>query len=130
MCVERKDGRDGIRLAVDYRYVNHFTRGHTFPLPDIASVLHCIRRCRFISITDCKAGYWTIPLRQEDKWLTAFVCDAELFEFNRALFGLKCSGNTFVRAINEILRPVPDYAELPFDLLMTWQCILINGKSI
>jgi len=47
----------------------------------------------------------------EDKWLTAFVCDAGLFEFNRAPFGLKCSGNTFVRAINEILRPERDYAE-------------------
>ena len=30
---------------------------------------------------------------------------------NRAPFGLECSGNTFVRAINEILRPVRDYAE-------------------
>ena len=39
------------------------------------------------------------------------MCDAGLFEFNRAPFGLKCSGNTFVRAINEILRPERDYAE-------------------
>jgi len=30
-----KDGRDGIRPAVDYRYVNRFTRGDAFPLPDI-----------------------------------------------------------------------------------------------
>jgi len=28
-----------------------------------------------------------------------------------APFGLKCSGNAFVRATNEILRPVRDYAE-------------------
>ena len=39
------------------------------------------------------------------------MCDAGLFEFNRALFGLKCSGNTFESAINEIPRPVRDYAE-------------------
>ena len=36
---------------------------------------------------------------EEDKWLTAFVCDAGLFEFNRVQFGLKGSGNTFVRAM-------------------------------
>jgi len=81
VCVLKgKDGRDGVRLAVDYRYVNRFTRGDAFPLPDIASVFQRIGRSRFISITDCKAGYWTIPLREEDKWLTAFVCDAGLFE--------------------------------------------------
>ena len=38
-----------------------------------------------------------------------------LFEFNRGPFGLKCSGNTFVRAINEILRPVRDFAGSFFD---------------
>jgi len=39
VCVLKgRDGRDGVRLAVDYRYVNRFTRGDAFPLPDIASV--------------------------------------------------------------------------------------------
>ena len=40
---------------------------------------------------------------EEYKWLTAFVCDAGRFEFNRAPFGLKGSGNTFVRAMSVIL---------------------------
>ena len=31
-------------------------------------------------------------MREEDKWLTALVCDAGLFEFNRAPFGLRNSG--------------------------------------
>ena len=91
--------------------MNTFSCGDTFSWLDIADIFQCRDRSRFISITDCKYGYWTIPLREEDKWLTAFVCDSGLFEFNRAPFGLKCSGNTFVRAINEILRRVRDYAE-------------------
>ena len=62
-----KDGRDGVPLAVDYRYVNRFSLGDAFPLLDIASVFQRIDRSRFISITDCNAGYWTIPLREEDK---------------------------------------------------------------
>ena len=33
-----------------------------------------------------------------------------IFEFNRAPFGLKCSGNSFVRAIEIILRPIRDFA--------------------
>jgi len=57
-------------------------------------------------VADCKAGYWQIPMLEEDKWLTAFVCDAGLFEFNRAPFGLKGNGNTFVRAMSVILSSV------------------------
>ena len=93
VCVLKgKEGCDGVRLAVDYRYVNRFTRDDAYPLPDISSVFQRIGRCNFVSVVDCKAGYWQIPMLQEDKWLTAFVCDARLFEFNRASFGLKGSG--------------------------------------
>jgi len=97
-----KEGCDGVRLAVDYRYVNRFTRDVTYPLPDI--VFQRIGRCNFVTVADCKAGYWQIPMSEDDKWLTAFVCDAGLFifEFNRAPFGLNGSGNTFVRAMSVI----------------------------
>jgi len=45
-------------------------------------------------------------MKVENKWLTAFVCDALLFEFNRVPNGLKGSGNSFVRSITKILRPI------------------------
>ena len=39
VCVLKgKEGCDGVRLAVDYRYVNRFTRDDVYPLPDISSV--------------------------------------------------------------------------------------------
>ena len=49
--------------------------------------------------------------RAKGLWLTAFVCDAGLFEFNRLPFGMKCSGSSFVSAITKILRPVNDCAD-------------------
>ena len=40
VCVMKgKDGKDGIRLAVDYRYVNWYTSGDAYPIPDIADVI-------------------------------------------------------------------------------------------
>ena len=39
------------------------------------------------------------------------VCDAGLFEFNRAPFGLKGSGNSFVRALSNILRPIREFTD-------------------
>ena len=59
-----------------------------YPLPDISRAFQCIGRCNFVTVADCKAGYWQIPMLEEDR-KTAFVCDAGLFEFNRAPFGLK-----------------------------------------
>ena len=50
-----------------------------------------------------------------NKWLTAFVCDVGLFEFNRVPFGLKGSGSSFVRAINMILRPIREFTYLFVD---------------
>lgn len=112
VCILKKnDINNGVRLAVDYRYLNRFTRGDAYPLPDISSVLQRIGRSKVITITDCKAGYWQVPMREEDKWLTAFVCDTGLFEFNRSPFGLKCSGHNFVRAITRILRPVRNFTD-------------------
>ena len=98
VCVLKGKGVcNGIRLAVDYRYVNRFTHGDAYHLPDISSVFQRVGKSRYISLTDCKAGYWQLPVREEDKWLTAFVCDAGSFEFNRAPFGLKLGDSNVIQ---------------------------------
>ena len=53
VCVLKgKEGCDVVRLAVDYRYVNRFTRDVAYPLPDISSVFQRIGRCNFVTVTD------------------------------------------------------------------------------
>jgi len=112
VCVLKgKEGCDGIRLAVDYRYVNRYTQNDALPLPDISSVFQRVGRSNHITVVDCNKGYWQLGTKEEDKWLTAFVCDAGLFEFNRVPFGLKGSGNSFIRAVSKILRPVRDFTD-------------------
>ena len=112
VCVLKgKAGCNGVRLAVDYRYVNSYTLGDAYPLPDLQSIFQKIGSSNLITICDCKSGYWQLPMFEDHKWLTAFVCDAGVFEFNRAPFGLKNSGNSFVRAVTEILRPVREFTD-------------------
>ena len=112
VCVLKgKDGCDGVRLAVDYRYVNSYTHGDSYPLPDLQSLFQRVGKSNLITICDCKSGYWQIPVLEEDKWLTAFVCDSGVYEFNRVPFGMKGSGNSFVRAVTDILRPVREFAK-------------------
>jgi len=68
-------GRDGIRLAVDYSYVNRFTRNDPFPVPDIEGIMNRISRSKLISSFDAAQGYFQTPVRAGDEPLTAFVCD-------------------------------------------------------
>jgi len=52
---------------------------------------------------------------EEDKWLTAFVCNDGFFDFNRASFDLKRSGTTFVRAMRVILSSLRKFTGLFVD---------------
>jgi len=93
VCILKgKDRCDGIRLAVDYRYVNKITVDDAYPLPDIQSIYQSVSKSTMISVTDCKQGYWQLEVQESDRWLTAFVCDMGLFEFCRVPFGMKNSG--------------------------------------
>jgi len=66
-CATGIDNPSGGRRPQVYRYVNRFTRDDTYPLPDISSVFQRIGRCNFVTVADCKAGYWQIPMLDEDK---------------------------------------------------------------
>jgi len=97
-------------------------------LPDISSGFQRIGRCNFVTVADCNAGYWQIPMLEEDNWLTAFVCDDGLLTLTGHLFDFRGSGNTFVRAMHVILC-VPCVNSRGC-LLMMLLSILTNGRSI
>jgi transposase InsO family protein len=112
VCVLKgKDGSKGVRLAVDYRYINKYSLGDAYPTPDVSDVLQRVGRAKYISTFDAKAGYWQISVKPESRWLTAFVCDAGLFEFARMPFGLKTAGNTFLRAAQQVLSPIREFTD-------------------
>ena len=106
-------GQNGVRLATDYQHVNKFSAGDCFPTPDIPDVLQKVGRSKFISCFDAKSGYWQLPMEKNSRWLTAFFCDAGLFEFQRMPFGLKSTSNTFMRGISKVLHPIRAFTE-PF----------------
>jgi len=86
-------GQNGVRLAIDYRHVNKFSAGDCFPTPDIPTFRKS-GRSKFISCFDAKSGYWQLPMQKNSQWLTTFVCDAGLFEFQRMPFCLSASNTS------------------------------------
>ena len=58
------------------------------------------------STLDCNAGYWQIPVAEEDKHLTAFTCHSGAWKCVRLPFGLCNAPATFQRAMDMILAGV------------------------
>ena len=112
VCVLKgKDGSRGVRLAVDYRYVNKYTVADALGPPDMHSVMQRIGSAKYISTFDGKSSYWTIPVKREHQWLTSFIYNSQLYSWSRVPFGLKNSGCSFVRMIQRLLHPVREFTE-------------------
>jgi len=121
VCVLKgKQGRGGVRVCCDYRYVNKYTVGDAFPTPDIQDIIHRVGRAKYISTWDAKSGYWQIRIKPEHVYLTAFVTDFGLFEWTRMPFGMKCASNSFMRAVQQILQPIRDFSDSYVDDLATF----------
>ena len=129
VCVLKgKDGKDDVRLAVHYRYVNKYTIGDSYPTPTIDDIVQRTGKARYLSSFDARGAYWQCKVRADHQWLTAFVCDEGLFEWIRTPFGMKSSGFTFVRAVKQMLQPIKQVADSYVDdmtvfFLMSGNCI-------
>jgi hypothetical protein len=109
-----------VRITVNYQYVNKFTVPDVIPLPDVGHIIQKMGRARYISVYDARSGYHQCPVRKEDQWLTAFVCGSQLYEWTRCPFGMRSSGCTFVRAIQQIIEPLRDFTEAYVDELAVY----------
>eukprot|EP01084_Bolivina_argentea_P026954 50109_1 len=70
--------------------------------PDIHKLLHKFKGKQLFSLLDMRAGYWTIPLDEETKKLTAFEFDGNLYHWNVLPMGLKQAPAIFQRIMNKL----------------------------
>jgi hypothetical protein len=76
VCVLKgRDGKSGVHLAIDYKYVNRFTVNDAYVMPNISDVLQKVGSSKFITSVDCSRGYWQLLVNPADRWLTAFAYD-------------------------------------------------------
>lgn len=102
VVVRKPSGK--IRLCVDYRKLNAVTIKPTFHIPDSAELFDCLGGATWFSSIDLSNAYHQCPLRESDKYLTAFTTKKGRFEFNRMPFGLSGAPFTFQKLMNLVLK--------------------------
>jgi hypothetical protein len=103
MLVQKKDGT--WKLCIDYRALNKIKVRNWYLIPQIDNLLDQLTGAKYFSKIDLKSGYHQVTKEQTDVWKTAFKSKEGLFEWLVMPFGLTNAPATFMRMIDDILRP-------------------------
>jgi len=99
-----------------------------FPVGDIDSIMNREGGAKLISTFDAACGYYQLLVRPENIHLTAFICDDLIFEFLRTPFGGRSRGSTFIRAMQQVLKPIKGFTKAYVDKLILHTHV--NGSII
>lgn len=100
----KKEDDKKTRLCIDFRELNKIVTPQAQPFPLIEDLMVKTVNCTYFSTLDINSAFWSIPLKVQDRYKTAFVTQEGHFQWTCLPFGLKTAPAIFQRILSNIIR--------------------------
>ena len=89
-------------MCADFTDLNKAYPKDDFPLPKIDRLVDSTVRHALFSFMDANAGYYQIPMAEEDQVHTTFTTNSGIYCYKVMPFSLKNDGATYQRFVNKM----------------------------
>ena len=95
-------------MCIDFRTLNKITVKNHYPLPHINDLIYQLKYAIYFTKLDLRSVYQQVRIAEEDIWKNTFKTRQGLFEWLVMPFSLTNAPATFMRVMNDVLRPFLD----------------------